>query len=67
MAVAWKETLKRSLWLLVSPVLALLAVAYLKLAEHRGALSALLFPFGLVLFLIFVTAKTDVDRDPQVF
>ena len=64
MAVAWKETLKRALWLLVAPVLVLLALIYLKLAERRGVLSTLLFPFGLVLFLIFVTSKTDVDRGP---
>jgi hypothetical protein len=63
-AVAWKEALKRALWLLAAPVLVLLAAAYLKLAERRGVLSVLLFPFGLVLFLIFVTAKTDVDRGP---
>ena len=63
MAVAWKETLKRALWLLAAPVLVLLAAAYLKLAERRGVLSVLLFPFGLVLFLIFVTAKTD-DKGP---
>ena len=64
MAVAWKETLKRALWLLAAPVLVLLAAAYLKLAERRDVLSVLLFPFGLVLFLIFVTAKTDVDKGP---
>ncbi len=63
MAVAWKEALKRALWLLAAPVLVLLAAAYLKLAERRGVLSVLLFPFGLVLFLIFVTAKTE-DRGP---
>ena len=63
MAVAWKEALKRALWLLAAPVLVLLAAAYLKLAERRGVLSVLLFPFGLVLFLIFVTAKTD-DKGP---
>jgi len=63
-AVAWKETLKRALWLLAAPVLVLLAAAYLKLAERRDVLSVLLFPFGLVLFLIFVTAKTDVDKGP---
>jgi len=62
-AVAWKEALKRALWLLAAPVLVLLAAAYLKLAERRGVLSVLLFPFGLVLFLIFVTAKTD-DKGP---
>ena len=64
MAVAWKETLKRALWLLVAPVLVLFAVAYLKLAERRGALVTLIFPYGVVLFLIFVTSKTDVDRGP---
>ena len=64
MAVARKETLKRMLWLLVAPVLVLLAAAYLKLAERRGVLATLLFPFGVVLFLIFVTSKTDVDRGP---
>ncbi len=64
MAVAWQETLRRAPWLLVAPVLVLLALAYLKLAERRGALVVLLFPFGAVLFLIFVTAKTDVDRGP---
>jgi hypothetical protein len=58
-----EETLKRALWLLVSPVLVLLALVYLKLAEHRG-LVALLLPFGVVLFLIFVTVKTDVDGGP---
>jgi len=63
-AVAWKETLKRALWLLAAPVVVLLATAYLKLAERRDVLSVLLFPFGLVLFLIFVTTKTDVDRGP---
>jgi len=63
-AVARKETLKRMLWLLVAPVLVLLATAYLKLAERRGVLATLLFPFGVVLFLIFVTSKTDVDRGP---
>jgi lipopolysaccharide export LptBFGC system permease protein LptF len=63
-AVAWKETLKRTLWLLAAPVLVLLAVAYLKLAERRGALATLIFPYGVVLFLIFVTSKTDVDRGP---
>jgi lipopolysaccharide export LptBFGC system permease protein LptF len=62
--VAWEETLRRALWLLVSPVLVLLAVAYLKLAERKGPLVVLLFPFGVVLFLIFVTAKTDVDKGP---
>jgi quinol-cytochrome oxidoreductase complex cytochrome b subunit len=63
-AVAWQEALKRALWLLVAPVLVLLALIYLKLAERRGVLSTLLFPFGLVLFLIFVTSKTDKDRGP---
>lgn len=56
--------MKRALWLLVAPVLVLLALVYLKLAERRGALVTPLFPFGLVLFLIFVTSKTDVDRGP---
>jgi lipopolysaccharide export LptBFGC system permease protein LptF len=63
-AVAWQETLKRALWLLVAPVLVLLALVYLKLAKRRGVLATLLFPFGVVLFLIFVTTKTDVDRGP---
>jgi high-affinity K+ transport system ATPase subunit B len=62
-AVAWKEALKRALWLLVSPVLVLLALLYLKLAE-RDVLSALIFPYGVVLLLIFITSKTDVDRGP---
>jgi lipopolysaccharide export LptBFGC system permease protein LptF len=64
MAVAWKETLKRALWLLVAPVLVLLALVYFRLAERRGALVTLLFPFGVVLFLIFITSKTDIDRGP---
>jgi lipopolysaccharide export LptBFGC system permease protein LptF len=62
--VAVAETLKRIAWLLVAPVLVLLALLYLRLAERRGVLTTLLFPFGAVLFLIFVTAKTDVDRGP---
>ena len=64
MVVAWTEALKRALWLLVSPVLILLALAYFRLAERRGTLTVLLFPYGVVLFLIFVTSKTDVDRGP---
>ena len=64
MAVAWQETLKRALWLLVAHILVLLALVYLKLAKRRGVLATLLFPFGVVLFLIFVTTKTDVDRGP---
>jgi ABC-type xylose transport system permease subunit len=62
--MATKEALKRALWLLVAPVLVLLALVYLKLAERRGVLTTLLFPFGVVLLLIFVTTKTDVDRGP---
>jgi ABC-type xylose transport system permease subunit len=63
-AVAWKETLRRALWLLVAPILVLLALVYFRLAERRGVLSTLLFPYGVVLFLIFVTTKTDIDRGP---
>jgi len=62
--MATKEALKRVLWLLVAPVLVLLALVYLKLSERRGVLTTLIFPFGVVLFLIFVTTKTDVDRGP---
>jgi hypothetical protein len=63
-AVAWKEALKRALWLLVVPILVLLTLIYLKLAERRDVLITLIFPYGVVLFLIFITSKTDVDRGP---
>jgi hypothetical protein len=63
-AVAWKEALKRALWLLVAPILTLFALINFKLAERRDVLTTLIFPYGVVLFLIFITSKTDVDRGP---
>jgi len=51
------------LWLLISPLL-LGAWLYFYLAKRKSWWSVLLFPFGLVLLLIFLTAKVEDPEGP---
>jgi len=52
------------LWLLVAPFFLLGAWLYFWLAGRKQWWNVLLFPFGLVLLLIFLTAKVEDPEGP---
>ena len=58
------SSLKTLLWLLISPFFLLAVWLYFWAAGRRQWWSVLLFPFGLVLLLIFITAKVEDPEGP---
>lgn len=58
-----KRVLSKLLWHVISPFVILVAWIYFRLAP-KDALVTSLFPFGLVLFLIFLTAKVEDPEGP---
>lgn len=59
--IAVFRLLKKLAWLLISPIVVAMALIYFR--KVKGV-PGLLTPFGLVLFLIFITAKTEDDEGP---
>jgi len=52
------------LWLIISPLFLLAVWLYFWAAGRRQWWNVLLFPFGLVLLLIFITAKVEDPEGP---
>jgi len=64
MSNSFWQSLSLVAWLLISPILLLGAWLYFRMAGKKQWWNVLLFPFGLVLLLIFITAKTEDPEGP---